>query len=277
MIDKYAVIGNPIEHSRSPEIHQAFALQTGRSIDFKRLKAPVDGFKDAIGQFIEEGGKGLSVTMPFKQDAFGISDSLSQRAQRAAAVNTLIIRNDGGIQGDNTDGPGLVADIKSNLSWEIRDHRVLILGAGGAVRGILESLSLESPSELVIANRTESKAHSLAEEFSALADIKALSIQQLADPFDLVINATGASLSGSNLDISKQVISSHTNCYDLTYSAEETKFNQWAKQAGAHAYADGLGMLVEQAAIAFRLWHQVLPDTKPVLSAIRASMHSKES
>jgi len=272
MIDQYAVIGNPIKHSRSPEIHQAFAQQTGDEINFVRLLAPVDDFRNVTRRFISENGKGLSVTMPFKQQAFALADVSSERASRAAAVNTLLIDDKGRIQGENTDGPGLVTDITANLDWRITDRRVLILGAGGAARGILESICLESPSVVRIANRTESRAHELAEQFRELGNICSSSIFQLEEPFDLILNATGATLQGSSLQIPQAVIANHTQCYDLAYAEQQTPFNRWCQDHGAAVTTDGLGMLVEQAALAFKLWRGTSPDTQPIISHIRNLM-----
>lgn len=272
MTDRYAVIGNPISHSRSPEIHQAFARQTGRKIEFDRLFAMREEFEHVLEQFVNERGKGLSVTMPFKQRAYKVADTLSERARKALAVNTLVIDKSGKIFGDNTDGPGLVKDIIVNLGWQIRGKKVLLLGAGGAARGILESLSGEAPSALRIANRTESKAQLLATEFPHQGEVSASSIEQLVEPYDLVINATAASLQGFNLEIPAVAISDHTHCYDLAYAAEETHFNRWAASKGACRTSDGLGMLVEQAALAFFLWQGVLPETLPVIVEIRQLM-----
>jgi shikimate dehydrogenase len=273
MIDQYAVIGNPIQHSRSPEIHQAFARQTGEEISFVRLLAPENDFENVIRRFINEKGKGLSVTMPFKQQAFALSDVTSERASRAAAVNTLLIDDKGEIQGENTDGPGLVTDITENLDWRITNRRVLIVGAGGAARGILESICLESPSHVQIANRTESRAHRLAGQFAEMGHISSSSIHQLDEPFDLILNATGASLQGSNLHVPAAVIGRHTHCYDLAYAEQQTPFNRWCQDQGAVATADGLGMLVEQAALAFKLWRGTSPDTQPIISHIRNLMN----
>ena len=272
MSGRYGVIGNPIAHSRSPEIHQAFAHQFGRSIDFVRLLATTEDFDKVLSDFINADGRGLSVTMPFKQRAFQVSASVSQRADQAAAVNTLSIDSQGRIFGDNTDGPGLVADIVSNLGWQIRDRNVLLLGAGGAARGVLNSLCQELPESLLIANRTESRARSLSAQYSGNTKISTSTINHLSKPFDLIINATGASLQGSELDIPDIVISASTHCYDLAYAANETPFNHWARTKGAKKTADGLGMLVEQAAVAFQLWQGELPETRPVIEEIRQLM-----
>lgn len=272
MSGRYGVIGNPIAHSRSPEIHRAFAHQFGRTIDFVRLLATAEDFDKVLSDFVKAGGKGLSVTMPFKQRAFQMSSSVSQRASQAAAVNTLIIDSEGMISGDNTDGPGLVTDILSNLGWQINGRNVLLIGAGGAARGILHAICQEAPESLVIANRTESKARSLAAQYKGDTKISTSTILQLLKPFDLIVNATGASLQGSALDIPDIVISSHTHCYDLAYAPNETSFNRWARTRGAIRTSDGLGMLVEQAAVAFNLWQGETPETRPVIDEIRQLM-----
>jgi len=272
MMEKYAVIGNPIEHSKSPEIHTAFARQTGQSIQYTRLLAPKHGFAAALAEFSADEGKGLSVTMPFKQDAFQQVDVKSERAVLASAVNTIKIEQDGQTSGDNTDGVGLVTDITRNLSWPICDQRVLILGAGGAVRGVLQPLLNESPAELVVANRTAERAIKLVREFADLGNVSAVEIEQIYGPFDLVINATGASLQGEVPYIPDDVIKARTYCYDLTYAVTETPFIRWAHEQGVTVTSDGLGMLVEQAALAFQIWRGMLPDTGPVIKYIRATM-----
>jgi shikimate dehydrogenase len=271
-MERYGVIGNPIAHSRSPEIHQAFADQFDRSIDFTRILATVEDFDEIVAEFVKSGGKGLSVTMPFKQQAFELSHTVSDRALDAKAVNTLIIDSDGKVSGDNTDGPGLVTDMQVNLDWQIKDKTILLLGAGGAARGILQSLCQELPECLVIANRTESKAHWLASQYEGAVNVAGSSINQLAKSFELIINATGASLQGSDLEIPEIVVTTHSQCYDLTYAAHETPFIRWARLNGAAHTADGLGMLVEQAAVAFQLWLNQRPNTKPVIEKIRIQM-----
>jgi shikimate dehydrogenase len=271
-MDKYAVIGNPIKHSKSPEIHTAFAEQTGQLLEYTRLLAPKDGFTAALAEFGADRGKGLSITMPFKQVAFQRVDIKSERADLAKAVNTIKIEPDGHTSGDNTDGAGLVTDIGGNLNWPIRDQRILMLGAGGAVRGVLQPLLDEMPAELVIANRTEERAIKLAKEFVDTGNIKATGIEHLKGPFDLIINATGASLKGQTPDIPDGMVAAETRCYDLTYAAVETAFIHWAREQGSTITSDGLGMLVEQAALAFQIWRGVLPATAAVITHIRATM-----
>lgn len=271
-MEKYAVIGNPIEHSKSPEIHTAFARQTDQSIEYTRLLAPKDGFAMALAEFVAAGGRGLSVTMPFKQRAFEQVGVKSERAILAGAVNTIKIEPDGQTCGDNTDGVGLITDITRNLNWAICDRRVLILGAGGAVRGLLQPLLNELPVELVIANRTVERAIELAEKYADLGNIKACGIKQISGSFNLIINATSASLRGEVPSVPNGIIKTQTHCYDMAYAAAETVFVKWAHKQGAAVTSDGLGMLVEQAALAFQIWRGVLPDTRPVIKHIRSNM-----
>lgn len=265
----FAVFGNPIKQSKSPDIHQMFASQVGLEIQYSRQEVAVGQFSQAANAFFSGGGRGLNVTAPFKQDACEYASALTPRAQRAKAVNTLIYRGEGDILGDTTDGVGLVRDIVKNLGWRIRDQRVLILGAGGAVRGILEKIIEEQPGELVVANRTELKAEQLAAEFADLANIEAVAHDELANrTFDLVVNGTSASLAGIALELPDSLLSENGCCYDMTYAANPTPFMLWAQVWGA-SIADGLGMLVEQAAESFALWQGHQPDTAPVITYIR--------
>ncbi len=269
-IDNYAVFGNPIQHSKSPWIHQRFAELTQQHLRYVAQLVDVGDFQRAAETFFKS-GKGLNVTVPFKLDAFQFAACHTDRAKRAAAVNTLALQADGRVLGDNTDGVGLINDIKNNLTWEISKKTVLILGAGGAVRGILEPLIKEKPGQLVIANRTLAKAQHLAEQFSDIGKIDICSYDDLAHcQFDMVINGTSASLQGNLPPLPQGLIHQHSCCYDLMYSANTTVFNSWAAQAGAKHLADGLGMLVEQAAEAFYLWRNIRPETKTVIAELRA-------
>ncbi len=274
MTDQYAVFGNPIKHSRSPQIHSAFAEQTGQDINYVSTLVEPDQFQPAARQFFKDGGKGLNITVPFKQDAFTFADELSERARRAGAVNTLIRQDDGLIRGDNTDGVGLVRDITSNLCWAIAGKKVLLVGAGGAVMGVLEPLLQQRPSLIVIANRTVSKAQKLAREFTDLGNIEACGFDELTGSghFDLIINGTSASLAGEIAPLPNNVLTANTQGYDMMYAAEPTPFMRWMNDHGAQKTADGLGMLVEQAAEAFTLWRGVRPDTAGVISSIRTAM-----
>ena len=265
MTDRYAVFGHPIAHSKSPQIHAAFARQTGQDMTYDAILAPLDGFAESVAQFIASGGRGANVTVPFKEAAFKLARRLSPRARRAGAVNTLSFDADG-ILGDNTDGAGLVADLTRNLHCALAGKRILLLGAGGAARGVIEPLLEQQPAEFVVANRTVSRAQELAELFDH--GIRAAGFDATDAPFDLVINATAASLAGELPPLSPRVFTADTLAYDMMYG-RDTPFLDFARTHGA-ATADGLGMLVEQAAEAFWLWRGVRPDTAPVIAALRA-------
>lgn len=270
MTDKYAVFGNPIAHSKSPEIHAQFARQTQQDMAYGKELAAIDGFAEAIKTFIEQGGKGANVTVPFKLDAYELADKLSKRARQAGAVNTLIIDSNGEITGDNTDGTGMVRDITENLGWAIAGKNILVLGAGGAVRGILGPLLEQNPAKVFIANRTVDKAKNLAQAFSKQGNIEAVAFNEIPHHvFDLIINGTSASLAGEVPPIPAAVIGTSTHCYDMMYSKALTAFLAWAKQHHCTHIADGLGMLVEQAAESFRLWRGMKPDTREVIASLR--------
>jgi len=269
-VDRYAVMGNPIAHSKSPQIHQLFAKQTGQAISYQAILVEKDRFAEAVAEFLASGGKGLNVTVPFKQQAWQLADQLSSRAQRAGAVNTLMARNDGTLFGDNTDGAGLVRDLTRNLGIKLRARRILMLGAGGAARGVLAPLLAEEPSALAIANRTAARAVQLAERFADLGDLTGCGFAALAgETFDVVINATAAGLQGEVPDLPEGVIGSQTCCYDMMYGSAPTAFMQYAQARGARCAFDGLGMLVEQAAESFHLWRGVSPQTGPVIDLLR--------
>lgn len=273
--DRYVVFGNPIRHSRSPQIHAAFAEQTGQRLSYRPQLVELNHFAEAAQEFFRGGGKGCNVTVPFKLDAYAFAGELSGRARRAGAVNTLALQNDGSIYGDNTDGVGLVRDIEQNLAWEINNKRVLVIGAGGAVRGVLEPLLRRHPQYVVIANRTAEKAEQLAREFSDLGEVRACAFAALAaEQFDLIINATSAGLHGESLELPASMLAQDCCCYDLTYGAQPTPFMRWAASEAAWAVADGLGMLVEQAAESFCIWRGVRPQTRPVIDMLRASLHA---
>ncbi|GGJ95046.1 shikimate dehydrogenase [Pseudomonas matsuisoli] len=271
-MDRYVVFGNPIAHSKSPRIHAVFAQQTNLSLSYEALLAPLDNFEGAARQFFVE-GKGANVTVPFKEDAYRLVDQLTPRAQRAGAVNTLMKREDGTLLGDNTDGAGLVRDLTVNAAVDLVSKRVLVLGAGGAARGVIEPLLGESPRQLVVANRTFAKAQALATLFESLGPVTAAQFADLDAPFDVIINATSASLGGEVPAIPGTLIApGHTVCYDMMYGKDLTPFNRWATQQGAAQVLDGLGMLVEQAAEAFTLWRGVRPDAGPVLAQLRREL-----
>lgn len=268
--DRYGVIGNPVAHSKSPEIHAAFAAQTGQPISYERLLAPLDGFAQTVSGLIADGYKGANVTVPFKLEAFALAGTLSARARAAGAVNTLAFRADG-IHGDNTDGVGLVNDIVRNAAQPVAGKRVLLLGAGGAARGVILPLLEQSPAALVIANRTLSKAEELAAQFAAYGPISASSFEQLAGGFDVVVNGTSASLSDALPPLRAAAFASGALAYDMMYGKEPTVFLRFAASLGVRT-RDGLGMLVEQAAESFTVWRGVRPDTAPVLALLRNSL-----
>ncbi|WP_252177739.1 shikimate dehydrogenase [Endozoicomonas sp. 4G] len=268
-VDHYAVMGNPIEHSKSPKIHAMFAESVRHRLSYNAQLVPVDDFEEAVKRFFDNGGYlGLSVTVPFKEQAWQLSAVRTARAEKAGAVNTLWVDDKGVLNGDNTDGLGLVQDLTVNNGVSIRDARVLVLGAGGAVRGVLEPILAQEPSELVIANRTVSKAETLAGLFpEQLVTVSGFS--ELEGFFDIIINGTSASLHGDLPPVPSSVIAPSTCCYDMMYSASHTVFNQWALDQGAGTVIDGLGMLVEQAAEQFAIWRGVRPETTPVLEMLR--------
>lgn len=275
-MDRYAVIGNPIKHSKSPEIHARFAEQTGQALVYERIEGCLDAFEDNVKAFFSvPSNKGLNVTVPFKERAFAMCDELSARATIAEAVNTLYMQ-DGKLIGDNTDGCGLVTDIQQNYKVSLKSKRILLLGAGGASKGVLLPILQAQPRQLVLANRTFSKAEALVGRYSQRPEIRececalvAKDFASLDSVFDVVINGTSASLSGELPKISPEIFSNATHVYDMMYGDEETVFNRWAKDNGAGHSMDGLGMLVEQAAEAFRVWRNIRPDTSVCIAALR--------
>ena len=269
MTDLYAVIGNPIEHSKSPLIHAAFARQTGQDIRYERILGDLEGFEDDVARFFAAGGAGLNVTVPFKVRAHRLADSLSQRARDAGAVNTLLPA-ELGLLGDNTDGVGLVRDLGCNHLFSLRGARILLLGAGGAVRGVLGPLLDAQPQRLVIANRTASKALELAKAMASSGPVLGCGLDQLSGQrFDLIINGTAAGLEAKVPAIPDDCLAEGGWTYDMLYSSEATPFVTWGRAHGAARALDGLGMLVEQAAESFRLWRGVRPDTGSVIEALR--------
>lgn len=268
MTDKYCVIGNPIAHSKSPEIHPVYALQTGQDLVYERCLAPLDAFEATVHRLVEEGYRGANVTLPFKIEAARVCTRLEERARAAGAVNTLIFAN-GEIVGDNTDGPGLVADITRNAGLAIQGKRVLLLGAGGAARGALLPLIGQGPREIVIANRTVATAEALAEDFSRHGvPITASGFAEIDGSFDIVINATSSSISGDLPPVAPTVFGSDALALDMMYGNQPTVFMDFASRYGA-SVRDGLGMLVEQAAEAFAIWRGVRPETAAVMKKMR--------
>jgi len=264
-IDRYAVIGNPIEHSKSPLIHRAFAQQTGEQLEYIRLLGEPGHFAENVADFLSAGGRGLNVTVPFKEDAWRLVDELSPRAASAQAVNTIIQLEDGRLRGDNTDGIGLVRDLQENQGATLAGARILLLGAGGAARGVLQPLLETHPEQIIIANRTPSKATALASDLTALGPVEGCSFSDLAGKkFNLIINATAAGLTDQVPDIPDNLLEREGWCYDMMYSDKPTAFMHWGLAQGAAKVMDGLGMLVEQAAESFYLWRGVRPDTTAV-------------
>ena len=269
--DKYAVVGYPVAHSWSPFIHGLFAKQTGHAITYSRLEVSPEALNERVVEFFAADGKGLNVTLPHKQAACLIARERTPRAEMAGAVNTLALRSDG-LFGDNTDGAGLIADLTHNLAFELRGTRILLLGAGGAARGVLGPL-LEADAEyLEIANRNEARAAELAHEFSTLGTVHGCGFDAITEStFDLVLNATSASLQDTIPPIPPGVIGPTTLCYDLAYGKGDTAFTRWSKSAGAGRAETGWGMLVEQAAESFLLWRGVKPETAPVIAAVKSN------
>lgn len=269
-MDRYAVIGNPVAHSLSPRIHALFAAHCAQQLSYEKLLAPLDGFSGLVRRFQAEGGKGANVTLPFKLEALALCDQLSERAQRAGAVNTLSLNADGQIHGDNTDGAGLLRDLQGNHGVALAGLRVLLLGAGGAARGALGPLVDAKPAVITIANRTPVKAQDLATVFANDIALEACAYHELDDKtFDVIINSTSAGLVGDTPPLPDDVLRSGGLAYDMFYGDAPTPFLSWAAAHGAGVTADGLGMLVEQAAESFFIWHSVRPDTLPVLKALR--------
>ena len=276
--ERFAVIGHPVSHSLSPRIHALFALQTGRVLRYEAIDVPPGQLERQVRDFFVGGGRGLNVTLPHKQAVMGLLSRCSEAARRAMAANTLWSDPDGGLVGDNTDGLGLVRDLQENLGVPLAGRRVLLLGAGGAARGILAPLMRLSPRELIIANRDAARAEALAAMAHRQGDdvVHAVALgalgQLTATGFDLVLNATAASLSSQLPQLPSELIGPRTVCYDLAYSLRETSFVGWARRHGASAAYDGLGMLVEQGVISIRHWTGVDPDTAVMRRALEAAL-----
>jgi shikimate dehydrogenase len=266
---KFAVMGNPVGHSLSPRIHAMFAKQCGIELEYTAILVREGEFEQAVKQFIDAGGRGLNVTVPFKLEAWNLAGRRSERAQLAGAVNTLILDQDGSVDGDNTDGIGLLRDITINLGKPVAGARVLVIGAGGAVRGVLGPLLEEHPAVLHVINRTASRAVELAAAFAGSGECTGSGLDQPGSGYDIVINGTAASLQGEVPDLPAAIFAPGALAYDMMYGDKPTPFMSWAQENGAGQVADGLGMLVEQAAESFRAWHGVRPETSPVIAALR--------
>ena len=271
MSDRYAVFGNPVGHSKSPAIHQAFAVQCHQQISYRAILTPRDGFAASVRGFVAAGGRGANVTLPFKEEAWRLATRLSVRAELAGAVNTLLFAGAETL-GDNTDGAGLLRDLTCNLACRVAGQRVLLLGAGGAARGVVAPLLDARPALLWIANRTAARASDLARRFAGRGALAGGAYQELdGEAFDLVINATSASLAGELPPLPAGAFASGSMAYDMMYGRGETPFLAYAREHGAARLADGLGMLVEQAAEAFYLWRGVRPDSAPVVAMLRGT------
>lgn len=273
-MNTYAVFGNPIQHSKSPEIHRLFAEQCSIEHLYGRVLVPLDEFVSTLEAFFAEGGKGGNITVPFKEQAFGLADELTERAALAGAVNTFKRLDDGRLIGDNTDGIGLLSDLE-RLNFIRPDYRILLIGAGGAARGVLLPL-LSYGCSVTITNRTVSRAHALAGLFCHTGNVEAVAMDKLEGrKFDLMINATSSGLLGEIPSIPASLLSKDVRCYDMFYQCGLTPFLTWCVSNGVERYTDGLGMLVGQAAYAFLLWHRVLPQTEPVIEALREGWHNE--
>jgi shikimate dehydrogenase len=270
--DQYGVVGHPVAHSFSPFIHGMFARQTGQSMSYRLFDFTPEELDQRIAAFFAAGGRGLNITLPYKVAAMASAGELTTRAQHAGAINTLAMRKDGTILGDNTDGVGLTQDLSLNQHVSVTRQRVLIIGAGGAVRGVLGPLLALSPEVVVIANRTADRAKALAAAFAPMGSVQGVGFRYIAGgPYDVVINATSASLTGEIPDVPVGVIGRETFCYDMAYGKGDTAFVRWCVEIGCRAAVSGWGMLVEQAAESFRLWRGVRPLSGPVLAALTAS------
>lgn len=269
---RYAVLGNPIAHSKSPLIHSLFASQTGEALSYTAIEAPLNSFAETVDLFRDDGGRGCNVTTPFKGEAWTMAQERSPFADRAGAVNTLMFRDDGSVYGANTDGVGLLHDLKVNNHLSLTGKRVLLLGAGGAVRGVLEPVLAEQPELVFIANRTASKASQLADDFSGAGNTDGGGFDDIQGCFDLIINGTTASLQGGVPPLPETCVADDSCCYDMMYGAEPTPFLEWGEQRAVATLLDGLGMLVEQAAESFYIWRGVRPETQPVLAVLREQL-----
>ena len=274
--EKYGVIGDPISHSRSPEIHRFFAKQFNEKIDYNKYHIKADNLKQFIIDFHTSGGRGLNITLPHKMSAMNSVSVLSQNAIQAKAINTIYF-NGNEIVGDNTDGIGLIADLCNNFQVEIKNKKILILGAGGAVRGIIGSLIKENPSHIEIANRTISHAEKISEDFSYKTPIKICTLEELNKKgnFDLIINAISFDTHNKDVALAKSIISKSSVCYDLSYNSSPTQFMLWAMKNGADSAIQGWGMLIEQAAESYRIWKKIRPDTSAILKQLNVTSSSQ--
>jgi len=270
-MDKYAIFGNPVEHSLSPIIHDCFAKQSHEQFQYTRIKPSLDGFDIALQQFINDGGNGCNITFPFKGQAFNLSNEYSDTARDAEAASCLLVR-DGAIFADNYDGTGLVQDLTHNHKLSLDQKNILIIGGGGATRGILGPLLATTPSKIIIANRTPQKATDLAERYKSKGHVTGVALNEIEIvPYDLIIHATTAGHQGRLISLPQGIIGHQTRCYDLSYGKAAEPFLHWAKESGSVQCIDGLGMLVEHNAAVFYLWRNIQPDTKPVIDFLRGT------
>ncbi len=272
---EYAVMGNPVAHSLSPAIHAYFAELTGKDVHYSAIEAPLVEFEMMVANFRTHGGAGLNITVPFKQRAFSLTERLSERARRAEAVNTLKFTPGEPVFGDTTDGIGLLSDLRQNLGICLTNQRILLLGAGGAASSVVQPLLESQPALLMIANRTRERADHLQRSFTDLGPVQAVGLAELGReaPFNIVINATSTGLSQANLSLPDDLLTTRSVAYDLMYSRHPTPFMDWAQKHGAERIVDGLGMLVEQAAESFIIWHGIRPPTQPVIDHLRHQLN----
>jgi shikimate dehydrogenase len=270
-MDKYAVLGNPIAHSRSPYIHTEFAKSCNQDLIYDKLLCPLDDFKKTVDTFKNSSGKGLNITVPFKEQAYNYATVLTDRANKAGAVNTLKFCDDGSIIGDNTDGAGFIWDL-DRLGWSLKGKKVLLLGAGGASRGIIGPIIERLPSSVLLVNRTISKALSIKDIFPSIMVCSYDDLNDANTTFDYIVNCTSLSISGQVPPITSKLINVNTKIYDLMYSSKPTAFLEWGKNSGVKCYSDGLGMLVGQAAVSFELWRGVMPNATQVINLMRDAL-----
>jgi len=269
-VANYAVLGNPVKHSKSPQIHLLFAEEMGITLEYNAIEVPNDELSTYVNLFSSQGGKGLNITVPFKENAYKLCTEITSRALESGSVNTIKFDTETNIIGDTTDGEGFINDLRKNYGINLQNESILILGAGGTVKSIIERLVSEEIKNVVIVNRTLSRAEELEKKFKNKIDIKSFSYETLPnDIFDVIINGTSLSLSSEVPPISRNIINKNTFCYDLMYSSDKTVFIKWAIENGALRAADGLGMLVEQAAESFFIWHGVKPNTAKVIEALK--------
>jgi len=267
---RLAVIGNPVAHSRSPEIHEMFAQQAGLDIRYERILAAPDAFLASVQAFVDAGGAGFNVTLPFKHEAFRLADETSRAAKDSETVNTMTVLEAARLKGDNTDGVGLIRDIEANLGWPVKGARILVLGAGGAVSGVLPAILEAGPGQIDIYNRTHARALALEARFGGR--VRAVDAAALEGPYELVVSGTSAGLSGAAIELPQGIVGGSSRCYDMIYAAETTAFIRWAMANGCRECSDGLGMLVEQAAAAFDIWFGFKPETRVVIDQLRGRL-----